>query len=154
MLTIKNNNANGDLLLALRRAHRIYEQFRRERSRMIADSDARLLQVRRQAEEEQDSEENQMRLREIEIPLLQRDVQQAYSNHHISKNAALVATEELVRGHAQNIGAVLRLATPPGPLGRSPRPVQNAAPSRQANLRPARNPHATVQGKMDGRAHE
>ena len=58
----------------------MYEQFRQERARMIADSDARLLQLRRQAEEARVRYADQERLKEIEIQRLHRVLQQAERN--------------------------------------------------------------------------
>ena len=50
----------------------IYEQFREEGARMIPESDARLQEVRRQAEEERLRYADQVRLREIKIQRLHR----------------------------------------------------------------------------------
>ena len=55
----------------------MYEQFRQERARMIAEWDSRLQEVRVQAEEERARYEDQVRLWEIEIHRLPRVLQQA-----------------------------------------------------------------------------
>ena len=49
---------------------RNYEQFRQERARMITDSEAGLVQVRRQAEQERAHYVNQVQMRESEIQRL------------------------------------------------------------------------------------
>ena len=121
----------------------MYEQFRQERARIIAESEARLVEVRRQAEEKRARYADQVRLKEIEIQRLQADrnvLQQADRNALESANAARVAAEELARAQAQNVGTALRVATPPPQLVGSPCLPQNASPRRQANLRQSMNP--------------
>ena len=76
---------------------RLYEQFRQERARLVAESDARLLEVRRQAEQERARYADQVRLREIEIQRLHRVLQQADRNGLESQNAPRLAAEELAR---------------------------------------------------------
>ena len=50
----------------------MYEQFRQERARLIAESHAPLLAVRRQTEEERSRNADHVRIREIEIQRLHR----------------------------------------------------------------------------------
>ena len=71
----------------------MYEQFRQDRARMIAESEARLVEVRRQAEEERAHYGNQGQMREAEIQRLHRVLQQADRNAYESQNAAGVAAE-------------------------------------------------------------
>ena len=94
----------------------MYEQFREERAGMFAESDARLLEVRRQAEEERARFEDQARLREFEIQRLHRVLQQADRNAHESENAARVAVEELASAQAQSVGTLPSVARPPSQL--------------------------------------
>ena len=59
---------------------RMFEQFRQERARMVAESDARLVEVRRQADQERAHYMNQVQLREAEIQRFHRVMQQADRN--------------------------------------------------------------------------
>ena len=52
--------------------NRIYEQFRQERARMIAEAEAGLVEVRRQGEEDRPRSEEQVPAREAEIVCLRR----------------------------------------------------------------------------------
>ena len=119
---------------------RMYEQFWQERARMIAELDARLLEVGGQAEEERARYAEQVRRREIEIQRLHRTLQQADRNALESQNGARLAAEELARAQAQTVGAIPRVATPLSQHAGSTRLPQNASPRRQANLRPPTNP--------------
>ena len=70
---------------------------------MIAESDARLVEVRREAEKERAHYVNQLQMREAEIQRLHRGVQQEDHNGYESQNAARVATEELARAQILNV---------------------------------------------------
>ena len=124
----------------------MYEQFRQERAQMIADSDARLLEARWQAEQERARYEDQVRMREIEIQRLHRVVQAADKNAYESQNAARVAIAKLARAQPKPIGVAPRLATPPPVYSRSPRQSQKASPSRQENICQPANPEGEYQG--------
>ena len=113
---------------------------------MIAESVARLLEVRRQAEEERIRYADQARLRGFEIERLHRIVQAADKNAYESQHRERVATVKLARAQAQPVGAASRVATPPAAYAGSPRQSQNASPSKQANLRPPTNPEGGNQG--------
>ena len=80
---------------------------------MIAMSDAGLLEVRRQAEEERIRYEDQVRLREIEIQRLHRCLQAADKNAYESQQREGVETVELARAQAQSVRVAHRGATPP-----------------------------------------
>ena len=75
----------------------MYDQFRHERARMIAESDARLLEVRRQLEEERARYAEEERRRELEIQRLRRVARAADKDAYESQNAARVATAALAR---------------------------------------------------------
>ena len=105
---------------------------------MIAESEARLVKVRRQAEEERLRYAEQMNMREAEIERLRRVMQQMDQNALISQNAARMAEEELARAHALNATAMHRAMTPP--QLESPRLPLNASPRREVDLRPPSNP--------------
>ena len=59
---------------------RMFEQFRQERARMAAESEARLAEVRRQADEERAHYVNEVQRRAAEIQRLHRVMQQADRN--------------------------------------------------------------------------
>ena len=115
---------------------------------MIAESVARLVQVRRQAEEECGRYPDHMQLREMENQRLRRVLQQADRNAVKSQNAARLATEELSRAQAQNVGVPPRVAKPPSQIVGSPRLPQNASPRRQANLGQPTNPDGKAKGTI------
>ena len=116
----------------------MYEQFRQERARMVAESEARLVKVRRQAEEDRQRYAEQVHMREAEIERLRRVMQQVDQNALVSQNAAKLAEEGLARAHALNATAMRRATTPP--QLESPRLPLNASPRREVDLRPPSNP--------------
>ena len=65
----------------------MYEEFRQERARMIAESQALLVEVRRQVEDERAHDVNQVQMRDAEIQRLRRVLQQADRNAFESQNA-------------------------------------------------------------------
>ena len=115
---------------------RMFEQFGQERARMAAESEARLGEVRRQADEERGNYVNEVQRREAEIQRLQRVMQQAARNAYQAQNAARVAAEELARAQLMNSGAATRVATRPPQFTGSPRLPSNASPRRSTDLRP------------------
>ena len=115
---------------------RMYELFRQERARMIADPELRLVEVRRQAEDDRAHYMNQVQMREAEIQRLLRVLQQADRNAYESQNAARVAAEELAPAQAFNVGSVPRAATLPPQLVASPRLPLNGSPRRPTDLGP------------------
>ena len=121
---------------------RMFEQFRQERARMIAESEVRLVEVRRQAEDERAHNMNQVQMREAEIQRLRRVMQQADRNGYESQNAASLAAGELELAQLMNLGALRRAATSPAQLvGRSRLPT-NASPLRPIELRSPMQPGA------------
>ena len=96
---------------------RMFEQFQQVRARMIAESEARLVEVRRQAEEDRQRYADQVHMREVEIERLSRFMQQVDQSAVISQNAARVAEEELARAHALNDTAMHIVTTPPQLVG-------------------------------------
>ena len=92
---------------------RMHEDLHRERTRIIAESDARLLEMRRQLEEERARYEEEERRRELEIQRLRRDARAAEKNAYELQNAERVPTAESDRAQAQSLRVVPRLATPP-----------------------------------------
>ena len=123
-----------------------YEQFSEERARIIAESAAPLLEVRRQAESERARYDDQVRLRKMEIQGIHRDVQWAEKNPYESPNAARLATAQLARTHAETVGVELRVWMPPPMHAVSPCESQHASPKRQANQRPTTNPEGVFPG--------
>ena len=122
------------------------EYLRRERARMIAESNARLLEVRRKMEQERARYEEEERMREFEIQGLRRAARAAERKGYESLNAARVATAESARANSQILRVAPSVATPiPSSAGTSPQ-SQYASPSRQANLRPATNSEGEYAG--------
>ena len=124
---------------------RINEHHRRERERMIAESVAGLLELRRQVEEERARYEEE-RWREFKIERLQRITRAVDKEAYEAHNAARVETAESDRAQAEILGLASPVATPPSSYAGSPRQSQYASPSRQANLRPATNPEGEFTG--------
>ena len=118
---------------------RMDEHLRRQRARMIAESDARLLEMRRQMEQERARYEEEERRRELEIQRLRRAARAADRNAYESQNAAREATAESDRAEAQILGFATRVAPPIPSYAATSRQSQHASPSRQANLRQATN---------------
>ena len=113
---------------------------------MIAESDARVLEVRRQVEEERARYEEKERWREFKIERLQRIARAVDIEAYESQNAARVATAELARAKAQPVGVAHCVATPAPAYADNPRQSPNASPRRQANLRPPAIPEGGYQG--------
>ena len=89
---------------------RMYEHLRRERARMIAESDARLLEVRRQPEDQRVREEEEERRRELEIQRLRQVARAADKNADECQNAARLATAAIARAQAQPVGVAPRVS--------------------------------------------
>ena len=87
---------------------------------MIAESDARRLELRKEAEDERALYEEQVRLREMEIQRLHQGVRAADKNGYESQNAARVATSELASAQAQTVVVAPLVAIPPPPSAGSP----------------------------------
>ena len=113
----------------------MFEQFRQARTRLIVDSEARLVEVRPQAEEERAHYMNQVQMRQAEIHRLHWVIQQADRNAYEGQNAARVAAEELARGQLMNARPAARVATPPPQFVGRPRLPPNASPRRTTVLR-------------------
>ena len=114
----------------------IFEKFRQERARVVAESEARLVEVRRQAVEERAHYRNQGQMRKAEIQRLHQVILQADRNAYQSQNAAPVAAEELARAQLLNGGAAPGVATPPTLFAGSPHVPTNASPRRPTDLLP------------------
>ena len=67
---------------------RMFEHFRQERARRAAESEARLAEVRRQADAEREHYVNEVQRREAEIQRLHRVMQQADRNAYQAQNSA------------------------------------------------------------------
>ena len=121
---------------------RIFEQFPQEGARIVPESDARLVEVQRQAEDERAHNLNQVQMREAEIQRLRRVMQQADRKGYESQNAASLAAGQLELAQLMNLGALRRAATSPAQLvGRSRLPT-NASPLRPIELRSPMQPGA------------
>ena len=114
----------------------MFEQFGQERPKMAAESEARLAEVRRQADAEREHYVNKVQRREAEIQRLHRVMQQVDRHAYQAQNAARVAAEELARAQMTNSGAAPRGATPPPQFTGSPRLPSNASPRMPTDLRP------------------
>ena len=112
----------------------MYVQFQQERARLIAESEARLVEVRSQAEKDRLRYAEQVHLREEEIQRLRRVMQQVDQNALASQNAARAAEEELARARSQNVLAMRSAST--SPQLDSHRAPLNAYPRRDVDLRP------------------
>ena len=112
---------------------------------MIADSEARVVEVRRQAEEDGLRYTEQAHLREAEIHRLRRVMQQVNQNKLASQNAARLAEEELAGAHGLNATAMHRAMTPPQLIG-GPQLQVNASPPGEVDLRRQSNPIGEGQG--------
>ena len=72
----------------------MFEQVRQDPARNIAESDAVLREVGRQAKDDDARDEEQVRMREMQIRDLHRVLQAADKNAYESENAARLATPE------------------------------------------------------------
>ena len=106
---------------------RMYEQLRQERARMITESEVRMVEVRRQAEQDRLRYSEQMHLREAEIHRLRHVMQKVDKNALPSQNPARLADEELARENSLNATAMVPAATPPQHIG-GPHLPPNAPP--------------------------
>ena len=122
------------IAIRLEQDDRRYEQSRPQRARLIGHSEARLMEVRRQAEEERAQYMHQVQMREAEILRLHRVLQQAERNASASQNAARVSAEELAPVQSMNVGSVTRAAMPPPMLVGPHRLPPNASPRRPTEL--------------------
>ena len=124
----------------------MYEHLRRERARLIAESDARLFEMQRQVNEERARYEEQERRTELEIRWVRRGARAADRIAYESQNAVRVAIAESDRAQAETVVVAPRVATPRPSYAGSPLQSQNASQSRQANLRPATHPKGEYPG--------
>ena len=112
---------------------------------MIGESEAQVVEVRRQAEEDRLRYAEQVHFREDEIERLRRVLLQLEQNALVSQNAARLAESELARAHALNATARPRAATPP-PLVGGPQLTPNPSPLREVDLRAPSNPAGECPG--------
>ena len=123
----------------------MFERFHQERAIMMADSDARLLEVRRQGEEERARFEDQVRRREMENQRVHRVMHAAHKNAYESQNGARLANTVGPRA-GTNCWSRSSSSDDSPEYAVSPGQSQNASPSRQAKLRPPANPEGEFQG--------
>ena len=79
-----------------------YEQFRQEQMRQPSESEAGLVEVTGQADEDRLRFAEQVRQREVEIQRIHRVLQKAHQNVLPSMNAARFADEDLARAGASH----------------------------------------------------